>query len=135
MKKNIIAFLGIFAMTSCGTLISGKTQSVNLISMDSSSKTEAEITNGKIVQNINLPSSTIVPRSRQVLTINVKENDCHKASTTMNQSKFNWVTLLNIFGGTLSTSSTSTDAATGALWSYDDNIYVNTQKKDGCKNN
>lgn len=133
MKKTILLISLLFGLSSCATFFSGKTQSINLIPTDSSERSEVEISNGRIVQNTKIPSVIIVPRANQNLIIKVKESDCYKSSSSIHESRLNLFTLLNILGSWLSTSSTTTDSATGALWSYDNNIMVNTQKKDSCK--
>ncbi len=133
MKKIILITLVLFGLSSCATLFSGKSQNINLIPNSGSDHTEVEISNGKIVQNSRIPSVVIVPRSNQNLIIKVKENECYKASQGIHESRLNWVTAVSIFFGWFSTSSTTTDSATGALWSYDNNIIVNTQQKPECR--
>jgi hypothetical protein len=133
MKKiSLVIFLAL-VLTSCATIFSSKTQNISLIPTNSSEPVEVEVSNGKIMQNTKIPSTIFVPRANQNLIIKVKESSCYKTSSSVHESRLNFVTLLNIFGGWFSTSSTTTDSATGALWSYDDNIMVNTQKKDDCK--
>ena len=120
-------------ISSCGTIFAGRTKSVNIIPSDSKFTSEVEVMDGGIVKTTKLPAFMIVSRSRQSLIIKVKEDGCYKSSQSDFSSKLNLFTLLNVFGGLWSTSSTSTDGAAGALWSYDDNLIVNTTKKSDCK--
>ncbi len=76
----------------------------------------------------------IVPRSRSNMIIKVKESECYKSSDNIYESKLSLFFWLNVLGGIYSTTSTTTDTATGAMWSYDDNIMVNVKKKPDCKN-
>ncbi len=131
--KKLISLVILFGLSSCATIFSGKTQNINLLPTDSSERSEVEISNGKIIQNVAIPAMVVVPRANANLFIKVKENSCYKASSSIHESKLNWFTLMNIFGTWFSTSSTSTDSASGALWSYDNSIYVNNQKKPSCK--
>lgn len=133
MKKSLLLTITLLSLGSCATLFSGKTQSINLMPTDHSSESEVEISNGKIMQRVTIPTMVIVPRSNNNLIIKVKENSCYKASQSIHESKVNMFTFLNIFGTWFSTSSTSTDSASGAMWSYDNSIMVNTPKKSGCK--
>ena len=133
MKKSFLLLLTLLSLSSCATLFSGKTQNVNLMPTDNSGDSEVEVSNGKIVQNIKIPAMVTIPRSNGNLVIKVKENSCYKDSHSIHESRVNLFTLLNILGSWFSTSSTSTDGVSGALWSYDNSIMVNTQKKPGCK--
>jgi len=131
--KKLSSLLMLVIISSCGTIFAGRTKSVNIIPSDSKFTSEVEVMDGGIVKTTKLPAFMIVSRSRQSLIINVKEDGCYKSSQSAFSSKLNLFTLLNVFGGLWSTSSTSTDGAAGALWSYDDNLIVNTTKKSDCK--
>ena len=133
MKRSFLLVCVLLSLSSCATLFSGKSQSINLMPSDSHEESEVEISNGKIVQSVKIPTMVIVPRSNNNLVIKVKENTCYKSSQTIHESRINLFTLLNVFGSWFSTSSTSTDSVSGALWAYDNSIMVNTQKKPDCK--
>ena len=134
MKKIFLLIPILFGLSSCATIFGGKAQKIHLVPSSGSGGAEVEVVNGADIQNIRIPSMIIVPRSRSNLIIKVKESECYKSSDNIYESKLSLFFWLNVLGGLYSTTSTTTDTATGAMWSYDDNIMVNVKKKPDCKN-
>jgi len=133
MKKVITSLFVLSLLPSCGTLFGGKTQTI-FLSPSSGSNIKVEVSDERGVnRGETIPSIIMVKRSNQNLIINVKETDCYKKAQSFHESNINMFSLLNIFGGWFSTSSTSTDLATGGLWSYDEHVLVPVSKKSDCK--
>jgi hypothetical protein len=131
MKFFLIVVL--FFSNSCALIFSGKHQNINIMTSDPSASVEAEIVDKGSAKKVILPTSVTVARSSNNVMINIKENSCYKSSQAVVTSRFNWVALLDVFWGLFGLTSTTTDSSTGAIWKYDDNVVVNTTKKEGCK--
>ncbi len=133
MKKtsSFLLIAALLLTTSCAGLISGKTQSVFLRTSDSQ-EVEAEVVSANGVQNITIPGTVTVPRSKNPLTIKVKEGRCVKSSTEYATTKYNIFLLADVIGGVFGLTGTTIDMSSGAAWAYEDNIYVNVKKKPGC---
>lgn len=134
MKKFLLLASLIF-VNSCALIFNGKTQNINLIPSDPSANIEVEIIETGSMKKVTLPSPIQVKRANSVITINVKENSCYKSSQTFAASKASPVSFLDVFliiFNVFGTSTTSTDVSSGAVWSYENNVFVNTIKKPGC---
>lgn len=121
----------VFTLSGCGTLFSDKYKTVNL-SADTNDTVSVEVINARGIQRVQIPATIIVERSSDDLVINVKDNKCYENTTTQSPRKLNKWVVLNLFFGLSGFTSTTTDAASGKLWDYDDKIEVPVTKKDNC---
>ncbi|MDA7705379.1 hypothetical protein N8772_02755 [Rickettsiales bacterium] len=80
-----------------------------------------------------VPGFVSVSRDNENLIVTVKENECYKSSQTTIPYKTNPFIFANILGGLYGLTSTTTDRVSGAAWTYDETVYVNTRKKRSCK--
>ena len=117
-------------LSGCSSIVKGSRQTIN-ISTSTGKQADAVITTSEGQQNITLPRSVSVKTTSGDIVVDVKETRCNTSSSTVIQSRLHpwfWgnVILGGVFGST-------TDAATGSMWSYDDSIIVNVAEKDSCK--
>ena len=134
MKKVFLfclLFISTLSLSACGTLFSSSRKTVN-ITTNTKESVNAQVLNIEGEQNVRIPSAVIVKRSSEDLVINVKDNKCYEDSTTRSPRKLNKWVALNIFFGLSGFTGTSTDAASGTLWDYEDDIMVNVEKKQNC---
>lgn len=118
------------AFSGCASIIKGRTKNVNVMT-STGDEAQAKIFTSNGMQEVILPQVISMKKDSQDLTITIKENRCTRSSTFMSSSKIEpwfWGNILTggVFGST-------TDASTGAMWTYDDNIIVPVYQKDGCK--
>ena len=133
IKKLSILLISLTTISSCGTLIGGKTTTVNLLARDPSVKVQAEISQDGINRNVEVPSVVVLNRSNSSVIVTIKEDKCYKSSQTVISPGYNLFTLLDFFGAWFSTTSTTVDVLSGAAWSYDKAVFVNVAQKDSCK--
>lgn len=136
MKKFQISLMVALLLfqSSCATLFSSSKQNVSIRPSSSDfSNGRAVVINGSERYDVNLPTVIRVSRGRDILQVRVKETKCFKSTVAYNDSSLNYISLLNLLGGLFGLTSTSTDAATGAMWSYEDNMVVRVSKKDECR--
>lgn len=132
MKKLLVALVGCTMLTGCASIVKGKTKNINLMT-STGSEVEVNIVSANATQTVIIPSIVTVKRDNQTINITVKETDCYRHSTFMVPDKIEVWTLGNL-GFTYSAStSTTTDALTGALWDYDDTVVVPVYKKKTCE--
>ena len=128
--KKVFLLLPIL-LTSCATLFSGTSKIVNIIPSDSDTdKVSIEIRNGELVQNTTIPSVTTLKTKNQPVIITVKDK-CYRQTTTVSNARINPIFLGNIIIGGIT--GTTTDAISGALWTYDDTIVVPLNNNGTCK--
>ena len=128
--KKIFLLLPIL-LTSCATLFSGTSKIVNVIPSDSSvDKVNIEIRNGELVQNTAIPSITTLKTKNQPVIITVKDK-CYRQTTMVSNARINPIFLGNVITGGVF--GTTTDAVSGALWTYDDTIVVPVNSNGTCK--
>lgn len=132
MKKLLCLVVISLLLTSCATIVSGTKSTVNLqpsdIEYDGSIK--VQVSNKNTIQTVQLPGSVQVPSGYSPLKIVVKDK-CFRETTTTLNSTINYWFLGNVF--TLGLIGTTTDALTGALWTYDDAYVVNTERNGVCR--
>lgn len=134
MKKVFLfclLFISTLSLSACGTLFSDKYKTVN-ISTETNDTVNAEVINARGTQRIQMPATIIVERSSDDLIVNVKDNKCYEDTTIQSPKKLNKWVVINLFFGLSGFTSTTTDAASGKLWDYDDKIVVPVTKKDNC---
>ncbi len=136
MRKSLVLSSGIvlsaFLFTGCATLFGGgSTQTINVQSSKTTTvdmykiKTEKNQETGQIKEtertlvnsNVQVPASINVNRDSKDVLIKPKNGDCKEVTATGSMN--NW-----FLGDVLALSlvSTTTDAVTGAMWKYDDNV-------------
>ncbi len=120
MKRNRLVLLGVTASmiftTGCATLISGKTQTI-----DVQSKTEKKFkVDGK---EYTTPAKVILTRgdTDKIITVDGCEDNV-TVKSGMNGMFWGNVLIGGVVGST-------TDAISGSAWSYDDNITIDCKKK------
>ena len=116
-----VAIIGVTALSGCASILHGTTKTIN-VQTSNGQQTEVAVTSASGTQRITAPSAIVVKKSSNPIIINVKESERNEASSAVMQSHVDYVFLLGFFTGGLI--GTTTDAATGALWTYDDIVLV-----------
>ena len=130
MKKILVALLVCSMLSGCASIIKGRNKNVNIMT-STGEEVEVNVVSASGMQSIVVPSVVSLKRDNQDITITVKETSCLRASTSIVSSEIEPWFLGNIITGGLLGS--STDALTGAMWTYDDNIVVPVYKKSACQ--
>ena len=131
--KKILCFLAICLLCSaCSTIISGTTTTVNLQPSDSEYQEPIKVQiKGKYsAQTINLPGTFSTKTGNDSLVVTVKDK-CFRETSTVLEPKINYWVLGNFITGGLT--GTTTDALSGALWTYDDVYVINVEENGTCK--
>jgi hypothetical protein len=132
--KKILALisLGIF-LSGCATLISGKTQAMTLnSSVEGVEMSIVDLDENRLVYLGKTPMVANVPRLKNAKLIAKKEG--FRTSELVIRTETNMFYLLNILGVYFSTSSTSTDYSSGALYKYSPNsYYANLEPAGGAQ--
>lgn len=132
MKKILTILVAGTVLAGCSSIVNGRNKNINVMTATGEEAT-VNLVSASGVQTIQVPGVTTVKRASQDLTITVQEDKCNRTSTTIASSRVEpWFFGNFICGGTLGS---TTDASTGAMWNYDDNIVVPVYKKDSCKKN
>jgi uncharacterized protein YceK len=119
MKKNLLIAMSLSSailFSGCATILSGKTQNINVTSYPSHQKVQIGS------QTVVTPSIVTVKRSKEDLVL--RSENCNDQKLLA--SKVNPVFFVNILSG--GAFGSTTDYATGAMWKYDDNVNLNCQK-------
>ena len=132
MKKILFSIFVLLLLSNCATLVSGTTTSINLQSSnpDYEEPIKVQVSNRNTIQTITLPGTTTVKRDSDSLDIVVKDK-CFRETQSKVNSRVNYWTLGNVITGGLT--GTTTDALSGALWTYDDSYIVPVQSNGICK--
>jgi hypothetical protein len=132
MKKSIMILLTCILLSGCASIVKGRSKSINLMT-STGEQVEVDIVSASGTQQVTIPSSINVRKDNHIITVNVKESDCYRYSTIIVSEKVEPWVLVNL-GLTYSASSgTTTDALSGAMWTYDDNFVVPVYKKSACQ--
>lgn len=129
MNKKIAVCFSMFLLSSCATMFSGTTKNINMMTSNGDS-VKADIVSRNGVQTVTLPSVVSIKKSNSDLSIQVKEDACHRASTHIADKHLDIFFMGNAFNYF---TGTTTDIPNGAMWTYDDNVVVPVYRKDGCK--
>ena len=130
MKKILIALIACSVLSGCASIVKGKYKNVNIMTA-TGEEAEVNIVSASGVHTLMVPTVTTIRRDNQDITITVKENACNNSSTSIVSSKIEPWFLGNIISGGIWGS--TTDALTGAMWTYDDNVVVPVYKKSACQ--
>lgn len=135
MFKKVSLFLVLSLLTSsCAGLISGSDQDIFITSSRGHQGVEvAVIDKSGASRNVKLPASVNVRRSQSPLIIKVKDSRCYEQSQRSVSSKWNTMMIVDVIWGVIGLTSTTVDMNSGAAYSYDDTVLVNTNKKSSCK--
>lgn len=132
MASSVAAASVLF--TGCATLFGGGgTQSIHVqssknttadvykVKMKKEEGTEKAAVDEKVLllSNVQVPTSISVNRDSKDILIEPKDNSCKEATDKGSVNGWLWV---NILGGLSGILSTSTDASSGAMWKYDENV-------------
>lgn len=117
-------------LSGCASIVKGRKKSVN-ISTNTGQSVEVDILSSSGVQTFYTPTVVSLKRKNQDITVVVKETPCIRQSTFIVSSDIEPWFFGNIITGGLYGS--TTDALTGSMWTYDDNITVPVYTKEECK--
>ncbi|QOY53009.1 hypothetical protein [Candidatus Sulfurimonas baltica] len=131
-KKLIIALPLISAVmfSGCATLFGGGGKQTLSINSDKPMPITIAYADGSSPQYVTTPATISVERRNR--DIKISSNAGEFQPVTVKKSVNGWV-VANILGGFASILSTTTDAASGALWKYDD--AVNIHSNGGVQSN
>lgn len=130
MKKILVALLVCSMLSGCASIVKGRNKNVNIMT-STGEEVEVNVVSASGMQSIVVPSVVSLKKDNQDITITVKETQCLRSSTSIVSSEIEPWFLGNVFSGGIFGS--STDALTGAMWTYDDNIVVPVYKKSACQ--
>mgnify|MGYP000616228211 FL=1 len=134
MKKTILAYLTLVLLTSsCAGLISGSSQDVFLRSSNGDSDVEATIVTKNGIQDVTIPATVKVKRSKAPLEVTVKESRCYKKSKSYASASYNPMLAANILGSVFGLTSTTVEMNNGNAYTYEDTVFVNVRKKSSCR--
>ena len=130
MKKTLCLAVAVLILSGCASIVKGRNKTINIMT-NTGEEVEVNVVSASGVQTIVVPSVTTVKRNNQDITITVKATSCTRPSNSIVSSKLEpWFLGNFILGGLLGS---STDAITGSMWTYDDNIVVPVYTKEACK--
>jgi hypothetical protein len=126
MKKKLLIALplaSVMMFSGCATLFGGGGKQTISVSSDSSKRMKAVISyaDGSSPQYVTIPGTITVERKSQKMIVKSQDNEF--SPTTIDNSINGWF-WVNILGATSGLLSSTTDAATGAMWKYDDAVTV-----------
>jgi hypothetical protein len=133
MKKYLFAMLVVFgalSLTGCAAIISGKSRNIGL-QAQSGDEVKLSILSKEGSYVMTAPGTLRATASNQDIVVTVND-PCYKKTQTVISKKFNWITALDLFASYSSLFASSTDAGTGAMWTYDDNVVVPVVKLETC---
>jgi hypothetical protein len=123
----------IFGMVGCATLINQDTQPIVINTRDLSVNVTVAHKNG--IESGATPFVASVRRANQPLVISVAESKCTEAVTIEKNATVSSVFFVNGIWCFSCVFSTTTDAATGRMWEYDEQIVVPVTSKPECEGN
>ncbi|MDR2526336.1 MAG: hypothetical protein LBC92_00480 [Rickettsiales bacterium] len=129
VKYAVSLTLVVLLLSSCGTIIGGKTTTINLQTGTGDSVRATVVSKGG-VQEVTLPATVMVKRGKKAVLVTVKDK-CYKPTTYSVKSTLNMWFLGNFITGGLI--GTTTDAITGGLWDYEETSIVPVVKDATCK--
>lgn len=133
MFKKILTSIVLSVFTfSCAGLISGSDQDIFIRSSSGDENVKAVVKSQNGEQTIAIPATVKVKRSKAPLTVRVTDK-CYKKSNSYASANWNPFLLANIFGSIFGLTSTTVEIGNGNAYTYENNIFVNTNKKSSCR--
>lgn len=132
MKKILVALLVCSMLSGCASVVKGRNKNVNIMT-STGEEVEVNVVSSSGMQSIVVPSVVSLKRDNQDITITVKETSCLRSSTSITSGKIEPWFFGNILFLGYGLFGSTTDAVTGAMWTYDDNIVVPVYKKSACQ--
>ena len=127
MKKFFFALMAFTMLSGCASIVKGRHKNLNLMT-STGEEALVNVVSASGMRTATVPSVITVKRNNQDIIIAVQETPCTRS--TIAPSRIEPWFLGNFISGGLLAS--STDALTGAMWTYDDNIVVPVYKKPTC---
>jgi ABC-type uncharacterized transport system auxiliary subunit len=124
--KLFSILLCVIMLTGCATLFDNSPDVISLQTSDGK-PAAAKVDAGKGEILVTLPTTVPIARSSKPIVINVQETKTTKSSTYEATSHVTGLFWLDFIP--LSPLSTTIDAATGNMWSYDDLVVVPVERK------
>ena len=115
--KKIFLMLAVLAMSGCASIMDGNTQNVNFITSNGQSANATIYTKDGARQS-RIPQSMTIKKSSEDIVIRTNRSG---TETRVPARLNNWFWGNIIFGGFFGS---TTDACTGAMWKYDENVMV-----------
>ncbi|MDR1461023.1 MAG: hypothetical protein LBI78_05205 [Campylobacteraceae bacterium] len=124
----------VLSIVGCASLVNKDTQPVIISTNDLKSAT-VTVTHKDGTQSGKTPFVVSVRRANQPLIVSVEESKCTKATTIEKNATVSGVFFVNAIWCFSCLFSTTTDAATGRMWKYDEQIVVPVERISDCSDN
>ena len=129
MKKGLLIALplvGAVMFSGCATLFGGGGQQKISINSDSTKRLRAEVSyaDGSSPQYLTIPGTITVDRSHKDIIIKSKNDTFEPKTVKKHVNGWFFANILGLGLGGATLLSSTTDAATGAMWKYDDAVTV-----------
>jgi hypothetical protein len=130
MKKKLLItlpLLSAFMLSGCATLFDNKQQISIRNYSNKKMRAVLSYADGSKPQYLTIPTTITIKKNGKDLKIESSDNEFQP---TIVKTKFNKTTLFDALASVFGIFSTTTDAATGAMWEYDDvvTVQVNNDK-------
>lgn len=137
MKKVFVVF-ALCLLSSCAGMINGTSTTINISPSDKieTENVKVEMISKSGVQNLTLPTVVTVKKANKPITITVKDK-CYRETFYEVNRKLDPGFAGDVIGGLFifvgGFISTTSDAMSGALWTYDDAVIVPVISNGTCK--
>lgn len=126
MRKKLLIALplaSVMMFSGCATLFGGGGKQTISVSSDSAKRMKAVISyaDGSSPQYLTIPGTVTVKRTSKNMVVKSQDNEFDP--TIIDNSMNGWF-LANILGVYAGPLSSTTDAATGSMWKYDETVTV-----------
>lgn len=128
MNKKILIVLplvGAFMFSGCATLFGGGGKQTVSVNSDKPMKATIAYADGSTPQYITTPATVSVERKNQDLKISSEANEFETKTVEKSVNGWFWVNILGAPAGTFLSS--TTDAASGAMWKYDETVNISAK--------
>lgn len=129
MKKNLMILVPLASavmFSGCATLFGGGEKQMVSINSDKPMKATLSYEDGSSPQYFTTPATLSVERKNKKVKISSESNEFNTIEIDNKVNGWFWVNILGAPGGTVLSS--TTDAATGAMWKYEDAVTVQSNK-------
>ena len=125
-KKLLIALplVSVVMFSGCATLFGGGGKQTISVSSDSDKRMKAVISyaDGSSPQYLTVPGTVTIKRTNKNIIVKSKNNDFEQTTIKKDVNGWFWANILGLPYGTVLSS--TTDYASGAMWTYDEAITV-----------